>query len=264
MPKLIHHSAKESHYDLEAEHYDAFNEDNSRVINRKIEKILRKHHVKTVVDLTCGTGSQVFALTKQGFDVVGSDINANMLARAKSKAKKLGLTTKFIKADMRTARLGKFEAAITIFNAVGHLTKSDFAKAMRNIAENLYDGGLYVFDIFNLDYLLHKDNITKFTIDWYKHKDHTKTRLIQYSTIDAKGVMASFTTQYEQNADGKSKVTKSKQTLQVYTADKLREMLEGSGFVIVKQYGVDGAKFDERKTERILMVARKEGGIRSK
>lgn len=49
---------------------------------------------------------------------------------------------------MRDIKVGSFDAVITIFNAVGYLTKKGFEKAMRNIYNNLNNNGLYVFDIF--------------------------------------------------------------------------------------------------------------------
>lgn len=67
-----HTTAKASHYNKESEHYDKFNEENSKLINHTIENILKKYNVKTVLDLTCGTGSQVFWLTKCGYEVTGS------------------------------------------------------------------------------------------------------------------------------------------------------------------------------------------------
>ena len=88
MKSLFHHSAKPSHYNKEAKHYDKFNEINLTLINHTIEKILKKYKVKSVFDLTCGTGSQVFWLAKRGYEVVGSDINLKMLKIAKNKAKK--------------------------------------------------------------------------------------------------------------------------------------------------------------------------------
>ena len=39
-------------------HYDAFNEKDSEATNCLIESMLKKHKVKSVLDLTCGTGSQ--------------------------------------------------------------------------------------------------------------------------------------------------------------------------------------------------------------
>ncbi len=79
---------------------------------------------------------------------------------------------------MRTMQAGKFDAVITIFNAIGHLTRSDFEKAMKNIYGNLNEKGIYVFDIFNLSYFLKDDNITKLTIDWQKKLGNRRLREI--------------------------------------------------------------------------------------
>src|SRR5690606_20096416 len=99
-----------------------------------------------------------------------------------------------IKGDMRTTYAGEFDAVITIFNAIGHLTRHDFEKALRNIHRNLKRGGIYLFDIFNLNYLIKNDRITTLTIDWLKHTGKTRVREIQYSTINQHGILASYTT----------------------------------------------------------------------
>ena len=258
MNLLSHYSAKPSHYNKEAEHYDAFSEKNSELTNQVIEKILKKYRVKTVLDFTCGTGSQVFWLAKRGYEVIGSDINSNMLKIARGKARKEKLDVKLLKGDMRTMKVGKFDAVITIFNAVGHLTKLDFEKAMRNVHENLNNGGLYVFDIFNLSYLTKDNNITNLTIDCQKITDNTKIREIQYSTIDEDGILASYTISYVQKNSNKPKISRSAQTLQVYTAKQLKEMLQRNGFKVLRQCGIDGSRFAESKTECIITIAKKQ------
>jgi ubiquinone/menaquinone biosynthesis C-methylase UbiE len=257
MKLLSHKTAKPSHYNKEAMHYDALNEENSKLSNRTIEKTLKKYRVKTVLDLTCGTGSQVFWLAKHGYEVIGSDINTNMLKIAKNKAKKEKLGIKFCKGDIRSTRIGKFDAVITIFNSVGHLTKLDFEKAIRNIHENLNDGGLYIFDIFNLSYLMKDNRITNLTIDWQKTVGDTKVRDIQYSTIDKNGVLASYTTSFVQKGPNKPRISRSTQTLQVYTSNQLREMLIKNGFKVLSQCGIDGSRFSESNTEHIVTIAKK-------
>lgn len=257
MKFISHKSAEASHYDKESESYDAFNEKTSGIINQTIEKILKKHQVKTVLDLSCGTGSQVFWLTKRGFDVTGCDINAKMLKIAKDKAKNSKLAIKFIKGDMRKTKAGKYDAAITIFNAIGHLTKEDFSKAIGNIRDNLNDGGLYVFDIFNLDYLRKDNNITQLTIDFQEVVSDTIYREIQYSTIDRDGILASYDTYIEQKGAERPILSKATQTLQVYTAKEIEDMLSKFGFNILRQCNIDGSRFYENKSERILTVAKK-------
>jgi len=257
MSNLSHKSAKPSHYDKDAKFYDAINEEGRKETNRFIETALKKYKVKTVLDLTCGTGSQVFWLNKKGFEVVGSDFSVNMLKVARAKAKKMGKKIKFLNGDMRTIKVGKFDAVISIFNAVGHLTKSDFEKAMRNVSRNLNDGGIYIFDIFNLNYALNGDNITKFTIDIPETVGKTKIRKVQFSTIDKTGNLASYTSTIEQRNLGKPKIVRSAQTLQVYSAKQLKEMLARNSFKVLKQCSFDGSRLYDKKTENIVTIAKK-------
>ena len=120
------------------EFFDAHNiGDDTELKNSVIEKLLKKYSTKTALDLTCGTGSQVLFLAKRGYEVVGSDFSSDLLKIARKKAKEAKLNLRFIDGDMRTIKVGKFDAAITMFNAVGHLNKSGFEKAMRNISKNL-------------------------------------------------------------------------------------------------------------------------------
>lgn len=157
---------------------------------------------------------------------------------------------------MRTVNVGKFDSAITIFNAIGHLTKASFEKTMRNIHRNLNDGGIYIFDILNLTYVMNED-ITKMSYEWLKTLGDTKMRVIQHSIINNKGILISYTTNYIQKNSGKLKMSKNVITLQLYTAKELKEMLARNGFKVLGQYGMDGSKFSEKKTERILTVAKK-------
>ncbi|MCX5921779.1 MAG: methyltransferase domain-containing protein [Candidatus Dependentiae bacterium] len=255
--KSSHSSAKASHYNKEAKNYDEFNEENSKVINQTIENILKSYNVKNVLDLSCGTGSQVFWLTKSGYDVIGVDINPLMLKIAKNKASQEKLPIKFLEGDMRHLYVGKFDAVITIFNAVGHLTNLDFEKAMRNINSNLKSGGLYIFDINNLEYLAKDNNITTLTIDWQKTTGDTKIRDIQYSTINPEGVLTSYTTSYIQKDAETPKVSHHEQTLQIYTALQLKDMLEKNGFQLIAHCSIDGSEFITTETDRILTVAKK-------
>lgn len=258
--KLLNHStAKASYYNTRAQYYDDFNENSSKIINSCIEKILNKYKAKTVLDLTCGTGSQVFWLAKSGFNVTGVDINATMLKIAKKKAKTENIKVKLLLGDCRNTLLGRFDSVITIFNSIGHLTKIDFEKTIKNINKNLKNGGIYIFDIFNLDYLVKGDNITKLTIDWFKNQGGNQIREVQFSTISDSGILTSYSTYIEQlNYSISAKISKAyTNTLQCYSVDELKKMLESNGFSILNQTDACGKKFYQYKSERILMIASK-------
>jgi hypothetical protein len=46
--------------------------------------------------------------------------------------------------------------------------------------------------------------------------------------------------------------------LQLYTASELKKMLAANEFKALSQCGIEGSKFNDKKTERIVTVARKQ------
>lgn len=242
------------------EYFDAHNVgDDTDLKNSVVEKLLKKYDVKTVLDLTCGTGSQVFFLAKRGYEIIGSDFSSELIKIAKKKAKEAKLNLRFIDGDMRTIKVGKFDAVITMFNAVGHLTKSGFEKAMRNVGKNLKDNGIYVFDIFNLEALT-DEVVSNFSM--YKHKKFRDSQLhsVQCSTVDRKnGFLTSYDSHILQKKSDKPVRINNKFSLQIYSAKELREMLARCGFKTLEQFDVDGSKFLEKKSISILTVAQKLG-----
>jgi ubiquinone/menaquinone biosynthesis C-methylase UbiE len=258
MKIVTHQTAKPSDYNKESKGYDAFNEARSALINYTTEQILKSYNVKTVLDLSCGTGSQVFWLTQQGFEVTGVDINSQMLKIAKEKAQAEKLTIQFLKGDMRTAHIGQFDAVITIFNSIGHLTKADFEIALRNIHRNLKKDGFYIFDIANLNYYLSGNHITELTVDWLTKANDFRFRDIQYGTIDTDGILALFNISIVQKDSEKPKVSKSIKTLQIYSTNQLKELLNKNGFTVLAQRAIDGSIFNEENSDRILTIAQKQ------
>lgn len=259
MKHLKHTTAKASYYNTRAYAYDELNEDNSRPLNELLGKILTSYKVRTILDLTCGTGSQVFYLASKGFQVVGSDISRNMLKVAKAKAKLSQLKVKFLQGDCRTLRVGSFNAVLTIFNSIGHLTREDFELTLQNISQNLNSGGLYIFDIFNLDYLQSGTHITRLTLDWMATANNQAFREVQFSTISDDGILASYSTYIHQEADrSPTKISKGYvNTLQVYSAAQLHSMLTEMGFQVLTQTDIHGGPFSTENSERILTVAQK-------
>src|SRR5215468_9042236 len=58
--------------------------------------------VKTILDATCGVGTQALGLAGLGYDVTASDISPTSLDRAKEEATRRNLSIKFGLADLRT------------------------------------------------------------------------------------------------------------------------------------------------------------------
>jgi ubiquinone/menaquinone biosynthesis C-methylase UbiE len=244
-------------YQKYPEYFDTFSiNENTDTKNKVIESLLKKHKATTVLDLTCGTGSQVFFLAKRGYKCIGADFSPDLLKIARKKAKKEKIAVKFIDGDMRTLKVGAFDAAITIDNAVGHLTKAGFEKAMKNIHSNLKEGGIYIFDILNLQAMTDKV-VANLAYHMNEQVNDTKVHVMQCSTVDKNtGLFTSYCMgMFQKNADKPTQVN-DKHMGQIYTAKQLQEMLRRNGFEALAQYGMDGKKFVGDKTISILTVAR--------
>ncbi len=63
---------------------------------RLISSVLQKHKSESVVDLGCGTGYHVRALTKIGFNVTGVDISKQNIEFARKRAEKERTRTSFV------------------------------------------------------------------------------------------------------------------------------------------------------------------------
>ena len=246
-------------YQQMPEYFDVHNvNEQTEAKNTLIEKLLKEQKVKTVLDMTCGTGSQVFYLAERGYEVIGNDFSPALLDIARDKAKKMNRNITFIDGDMRSVKAGKFDAVITIFNAIGHLTKTDFEKTLQNIRANLKDNGIYIFDIFNLQAITN-EIINDFVMDIERVVNDVKIRSVQHSEIDRENGLLTSHDQYTIFKDGcEPEIHSNSFSLQIYTAEELQTILSRNGFKTVSQYDMDGNTFIVDKSLNILTVARKE------
>ncbi len=106
-----------------------------------------------VLELGCGTGRVTLALAKAGFDVMGVDDSAPMLALARTHAADAGLSerVRLEQIDVRALEFdGQFALAIFPLNGFLHLTTvSDQLSALHNIYRALLSGGLLILDLPN-------------------------------------------------------------------------------------------------------------------
>lgn len=248
-------------YQQMPEYFDALNiSDQTETKNALIEKLLKEKKVKTVLDMTCGTGSQVFYLAERGYEIVGSDFSPALLDIARKKAKEMNRNITFMDGDMRKVNAGKFDAVITIFNAIGHLTKVDFEQALQNIHANLKDDGIYIFDIFNLRAIT-DNNIGNFTHHIESTVNGIRILNSQHSEIDREnGLLISHDRYTISKKESEPEIYTNSFSLQIYTPEELQAMLENNGFRVIEQYDMDGNAFVAEKSLNILTVARKKKG----
>jgi SAM-dependent methyltransferase len=98
-----------------------------------------------VLDLCCGSGQVSRVLADQGFDVVGLDASASLIALARRNAP----TVHFEIADARYFSLAeRFHAAICLNDSLNHLlTIDDLRAALLNVFKCMLPGGVFLFDL---------------------------------------------------------------------------------------------------------------------
>jgi SAM-dependent methyltransferase len=83
---------------------------------------------KTILDVSCGIGTQAIGLAKRGFAVTASDLSAGAVARARVEAQRRGVEIDFSVCDMRAAQAHQqrpFDVVISSDNSITHLLDDD-------------------------------------------------------------------------------------------------------------------------------------------
>jgi SAM-dependent methyltransferase len=141
---------------LYADSYDALYQDKDYLAECDlIKQVFRKYSersIRQVLDLGSGTGNHAIPLAQQGYQVVGVERSAGMLAHARSKAAKSvpdnGVL--FQQGDIRNIDLGRqFDAVLIMFAVLGYQHENDDVLAtLRTARHHLRPGGLLVFDVW--------------------------------------------------------------------------------------------------------------------
>lgn len=115
-----------------------------------LTKLFKKYHVKSVLDVACGTGRHTIALKKKGYDITGIDLEPAMISYAKENAIKNNLKIDFFTQDMRNIKLNKkFDAVMIMYTSFAYLTSNeDVLRALKSIYTHLQKNGIIIIDTF--------------------------------------------------------------------------------------------------------------------
>lgn len=127
-----------------------------------IESIFRKYNntVRSVLDLGCGTGNHAFPLAQRGYEVIGVDRSADMLAHARRKSVDAETNGRLVfqQGDVRTVDLKQsFDAVLMMFAVLGYqLDNPDVLSALGTARRHLRSGGIFIFDVWYGPAVLHE------------------------------------------------------------------------------------------------------------
>ena len=98
-----------------------------------------------ILDLPCGYGRHALALAKQGYTVVGIDLNVDHIEKARQMAKEQGIAAEFAVGDMRDVGAqyhGVFDLVINMFYSFGYFDQQEEnQRAMQEFFNALKAGG---------------------------------------------------------------------------------------------------------------------------
>jgi len=111
----------------------------------------------TLLDCTCGIGTQAIGLALRGYTVHATDLSPDAVQRARREAARLGAKLTFGVADLRTLATqvpGSFEVVIACDNSLPHLLRdNDLRRALDNVYSKLGTPGLFLASIRDYDQL---------------------------------------------------------------------------------------------------------------
>lgn len=112
----------------------------------------------TVLDCTCGIGTQAIGLALYGYTVHGTDLSPEAVERARQEAVTFGATLTFGIADVLQLQQqvdGVFDVVLTCDNSLAHfLTDDDLQQALGNMASKIAPDGLFVASLRDYDAIL--------------------------------------------------------------------------------------------------------------
>jgi 2-polyprenyl-3-methyl-5-hydroxy-6-metoxy-1,4-benzoquinol methylase len=111
----------------------------------------------SLLDCSCGIGTQAIGLAKRGFKVTATDLSPQSVDRAKKEAASFGVEINFGVADFRSLEKdvsGVFDVVLSADNAITHLlTDEDLYLAARNMYAKIQHEGVLLITMRDYDEL---------------------------------------------------------------------------------------------------------------
>lgn len=210
----------------------------------KLADYLKPTDDERILDLACGKGRHSIQLNKLGASVEGCDYSLNSINYAR---KYENARLRFYTHDMRDALPRKYAVILNLFTSFGYFdTDQEHKQTLQNIYDGLQDGGTFVFDFMNVDYII-KNLVAHEVIDKQGIEFHIKREV-----VDGK------ITKYIAFEDEQEQWQYHKEKVAVLDHAKLLSMMTDIGFIALDTFGdYRLSAFDAEKSDRLIMVLRK-------
>ena len=211
---------------------------------------------KTVLDLACGTGSLTRELALRGYEMIGVDLSAEMLAEAAEKNRGVGpIEPIFLCQSMDKLDLyGTIDACVCCLDSVNYVTRpKQLQKAFERVHLFLMPGGLFLFDVNTPQKLQAMDgqvflDETEDTYCVWRGEFSRRSGICSY-------FMDIFRLDQETGLWERGEELHQERA---YTLEELTAMLEKAGFRDIKTYGELKLRPPAQGEGRVFFAARKD------
>lgn len=250
-------------YSAVARVYDALNEEvDYKAWAGLLDSLISKHATQKpslVLDLACGTGSICRYLSALGYDMIGIDLSADMLALALEKTP-LDSGILYLNQNMCDFELyGTVGAVVSCLDSINYLTGDGELEACFACVHNYLDpDGIFIFDVNSPHKFetVYADNA--YVLEAEADIDGRSAQVFcgWQNCYDPESRLCDFFLSiFTEEEDGSYTREDEQQTERCYTEDELCSVLEAVGFEVLEVLcDLDSDPHDE--AERLFFVAR--------
>jgi ubiquinone/menaquinone biosynthesis C-methylase UbiE len=212
--------------------------------------LFTRHGVKRVLDCACGTGCDLIAFAKLGFEVEGSDLSKAMLVQARTNLTEAGLAVPLHCLDFRELDQhfdASFDAVVCPTNSINEiLDEEEAVKGLRSMRAVLRPGGIVVIDQGQTNASMREPRLYDVVVN---DPDLTRLLVMKYDAdLMTVHVLDAVHTEEEQTVEG------TVVRLKIRLRDDWEQLFEEAGFSGVEFLGNwAGGTYDDR-AERLIVV----------
>lgn len=210
---------------------------------------IKPYACKKGLDVGCGGGYFTRFLQRQGYQMTGVDVSAQMLSFAQEKALKDGVRSEYLVGDITKTKFPKrFEFVTAINDCINYIPKEKLISAFKNVSGALVKGGVFFFDVSSKRKFLEKIANT------VSADDRDDVTYLSFNSIDGDCVTMDVTV-FSKRDDGAFDRTDEKHVQYIYTEDEIADALSKCGFEIISVEGFLGE--DKNQSDRICFLAQR-------
>ena len=212
---------------------------------------LKKFPLKTGLDVGCGGGWFTRAFQKNGYDMTGADVSAEMLDFAQRKSMETGVRSIYVRGDIAKTKFPKrFDFVTAINDCINYVPKNKLDAAFKNVASSLKSGGIFLFDVSSEKKF--QEKLKGVSVD-----DREEVTYLAFHQGETDGVSIDVTL-FVKREDGSYTRLEETHRQYRYTQTEICEALERNGFMLLETEGHLGESAEE--SDRICFLAQKKGG----